>query len=79
MNEAANCGGPHHLESFPRLWRLENGVREFYPFSRHFALNGAIFPIWCRRHRLQTMLRVARVLFVKKPLTEAAYIGKKLA
>jgi hypothetical protein len=54
--EAANRGGPHRQGSFHGLWRLENGIRQSYPFCRHFTLNGAIFLIRCHRHHLQTML-----------------------
>jgi hypothetical protein len=36
------------------FWRLENSIRQLYPFRRHLALNGPIFRR--RRHRFQTRL-----------------------
>jgi hypothetical protein len=44
-------------------WKPD-GIGEFQPFSRHFALNGAGIWIKCRGPQIQTMRGVMRVIFV---------------
>jgi hypothetical protein len=43
---------------------MDNSVRQFQPFRRHLALQGAIFLIWHPRNYFQTMRRVTHVFFV---------------
>jgi hypothetical protein len=43
---------------------MDNSVRQFQPFRRHLALEGAIFLIWHPRNHFQTMRRVTHVFFV---------------
>ena len=49
--------------SFPRIRKwMSYRIRQFQPFSRHLALNGARIRIGCRRHQVQTMRGVMRVI-----------------
>jgi hypothetical protein len=47
---------------------MDNSVRQFQPFRRHLALQGAIFLIWHPRNYFQTMRRVTHVFFVSAVL-----------
>lgn len=43
---------------------MQDGVRQLYPFGRHFTVDGTIIPIFYRGHQCQTMRGVPRVFLV---------------